>query len=118
MTCEELYELIPDMVDGSLSIELLAEALAILPGCPDCANELEIARQVRDFVIRLEAANLNLKVPAGFEARLLNRVRQQTSGQDLLDLLSQSLGEWLLEIVNLLGNLTVPTASPALKAAR
>ncbi len=47
MNCEELAQLIPDMVDGTLSADVLAEARATLPQCPDCQREFEIASQVR-----------------------------------------------------------------------
>ena len=65
MTSEELMQLIPDMVDGSLAPDLLAEAEAALAECPDCQRELTIAREVRAFFTRLELDNV--AVPAGIE---------------------------------------------------
>jgi Putative zinc-finger len=121
MTCEELAQLIPDLVDGTLSGAVLAEAEAALLECPDCRRELEIARQVRAMLIELQAQNVNLQVPAGFEARLLARLRTQNSGLELLDLSSKAFALWLLELINLLGSLislslvpqgSRPTTSP------
>lgn len=108
MNCEELAQLIPDLVDGTLPDALLAEAQAALPQCPDCERELEIARQVRSFMVAFQAQHADIRVPAGFEARLLARVRSQHSGLELLDLSSKALGMWLIELINLLGGLIDP----------
>ena len=103
MTCEELEQLLPDLVDGTLAPELRAEAEAALAECPDCQRELTIAREVRTFLTQLEMQNV--RVPAGFEARLLARVRKQEHYLELLDLPSRSFAFWLLEFMNLLGGL-------------
>ena len=103
MTCEELEQLLPDLVDGTLAPELRAEAEAALAQCPDCQRELTIAREVRAFLTRLEMENV--PVPAGFEARLLARVRRQENYLELLDLSSRSFAFWLLEFMNLFGGL-------------
>lgn len=105
MNCEELAELLPDLVDGSLSAELLAEAEAALPGCPDCQRELEMARQVRTLLVALQAEYADIRVPAGFEARLLAHVRARHTGLEFLDLSSKAFVEWLLELLNLIGSL-------------
>ncbi len=79
MNCEELAQLIPDLVDGTLSPDVLAEAEAALPQCPECERELTMARQIRAFLLRMQAENVNLRVPVGFEARLLARLQAQHS---------------------------------------
>jgi anti-sigma factor RsiW len=108
MNCEELAQLIPDMVDGTLTPQVLAEAQAALPGCPDCQREFEIASQVRAFLIQLQEEYVDLRVPAGFEARVIARVRAQNNGVELLDLSSKIFGAWLIELINLIGGLLDP----------
>lgn len=110
MNCEELAQLIPDLVDGTLSPAVLAEAQAALPQCPECERELTIAREVRAFLVRLQAENASIRVPAGFEARLLARVQAQHSSAELLDLSSKIFGAWLVELLNLIGGLIDPSA--------
>jgi anti-sigma factor RsiW len=110
MDCEELAQLIPDLVDGTLSPEVLAEAEATLPQCPECEQELAMARQIRAFLMRMQAENANLRVPVGFEARLLARVQAQHSNLELLDLSSKIFGVWLVELLNLIGGLIDPAA--------
>lgn len=108
MNCEELAELIPDLVDGTLPASLLAEAEAALPQCPDCQRELALARQVRVFLLELQAEHADLRLPAGFEAALLAQIRTQHSGLELLDLSSRAFGMWLVELINLIGGLLDP----------
>jgi Putative zinc-finger len=108
MNCEELAQLIPDLVDGALPAPLLAEAEAALPQCPDCQRDLAIARQVRAFLQELQAEHAELHIPAGFEVRLLARVKAQHNGLELLDLTSRAFGLWLVELLNLIGALLDP----------
>ena len=108
MNCEELAQLIPDLVDGTVPASLLAEAEAALPQCPDCQRELAIARQVRAFLLELQTEHADLRIPAGFEARLLAQIRAQHSGVELLDLSSRAFGMWLVELINLIGGLLDP----------
>ena len=108
MNCEELAQLIPDLVDGIVPAPLLAEAEATLPQCPDCQRELAIARQVRTFLLELQAEHAELRLPAGFETRLLAQVRAQHGGLELLDLSSRAFGMWLVEFINLIGGLLDP----------
>jgi Putative zinc-finger len=110
MNCDELANLLPDLVDGTLSDEQRAEAEAALPFCPECQRELVLARQVRAFMVRLQAEYANVHIPAGFETRLLAKVRLQHSGLDLLDLSSVAFVTWLVELLNLLGGLLDPQA--------
>jgi len=117
MNCEELAQLIPDMVDGSVPASLLAEAEAALPQCPDCQRDLAIARQVRTLLLEMQAEHAELHIPAGFEVRLLARVKAQHNGLELLDLSSRAFGLWLVELLNLIGGLldtgSVPGGSQA-----
>jgi predicted anti-sigma-YlaC factor YlaD len=108
MNCEELTQLLPDLVDGSLSADLRAEAEAALARCPDCQRELEAARQIRTLLVALQAENRDVHVPAGFEVRLLARIHRQHSGLELLDLSSQAFFMWLVELLNLIGALIDP----------
>ncbi len=109
MNCEELAQLIPDLVDGTLSPDVLGEAQAALPQCPECERELTIAREVRAFLVRLQAESASVRVPAGFEARLLARVQAQYTGAELMDLSSKIFGAWLVELLNLIGGLIDPS---------
>src|SRR5207253_10797814 len=102
MNCEELAELIPDLVDGTVPASLLAEAEASLPQCPDCQRELTLARQVRAFLLELQAEHAELRIPTGFEVGLLAQIRAQHSGLELLDLSSKAFGMWLVELINLI----------------
>jgi anti-sigma factor RsiW len=118
MNCEELSQLIPDLVDGTLPAELQAEVEATLPQCPECQREVEIARQIRAMLVALQAEHVDLRVPAGFEARLLARVRVQHTGVELIDLSSKAFGLWLVELLNVIGALIgsgvgAPFTSPA-----
>ena len=108
MNCEELAQLIPELVDGMVPSSLLAEAEAVLPQCPDCQRELALARQVRTFLLELQAEHADLRIPTGFEARVLAQVRVQHSGLELLDLSSRAFGMWLVELINLIGGLLDP----------
>jgi hypothetical protein len=108
MNCEELTQLLPDLVDGTLPPDLVAEAEAALAQCPDCQRELEAARQVRTFLVALQAEYADLHVPAGFETRLLMRVHEQHHGLELFDLSSKAFGMWLIELLNLIGALLDP----------
>ncbi len=108
MNCEELNQLIPDIVEGSLPDTLRAEVEATLPLCPDCQREIEIVRQVRAVLQALQAENAHLTIPRGFEARLLKRIHQQRNGLELLDLSSKAFAEWLVELINLIGGLLDP----------
>ncbi len=113
MNCEELNQLLPDLVDDTLVGDVRAQAEAALLECPDCQRDLEIARQIRTLLITLQSQEPALQVPPGFEARLLARVRTQQSGLELLDLSSQTFVAWLVEFINLVGGLiNAPSSTP------
>ena len=111
MNCDELRLYLPDLVDGTLAPGLLSEVQAALVECPECQREYEIARQVRAFLLEVQAEHVNLRIPAGFEARLLARVRAHNSGLELLDLSSKAFGTWLVELINLIGGMIDPVAA-------
>ncbi len=110
MNCEELTQLLPDLVDGTLPEALLAEAEEALAQCPDCRRELEAARQIQTLFATLRSENVQLQVPAGFEVRLLARVHRQSGGLELLDLSSRAFLMWVIELINLIGGLVNPTS--------
>ncbi len=113
MDCEELSGLIPDIVDGTLPDKLQAEVAAALPRCPDCQREIELTRQVRAMLQAIQVENAQLRIPVGFEARLLARIQRQHAGLELLDLSSKAFAQWLIELLNLVGGLIGPVeASP------
>jgi hypothetical protein len=112
MNCDELAQLLPELVDGTLSEERRVAAEEALLVCPECQRELELARQVRVFLVQLQAENEQFRVPAGFEARLLAHIRQQSGGLDLLDLSSKAFVEWLIELIKLIGGLIDPGSVP------
>ena len=112
MNCEELTQLLPDLVDGTLPEAILAEAEEALSQCPDCQRELEAARQIHTLFATLQAENVQLSVPPGFEVRLLARVHKQRGGLELLDLSSRAFLMWVIELINLIGGLiSQPTPS-------
>jgi anti-sigma factor RsiW len=110
MNCEELQQLLPELVDGSLPPEVQVEAEMALLDCPQCRHELETVRQVRTLLLAIQAEQANLQVPAGFEARLLARISAEHTSLDLFDLSSRALVQWLIEMTNLLGLLLDPGA--------
>lgn len=113
MTCEELAQLIPDLVDGTLMPEVRAEAESTLEQCPDCQRELAIATQIHLLLAALQAEHPELRVSAGFETKLLAHIKRESSGLELLDLSSRAFGAWLVELINLIGGLLDPGfASP------
>jgi predicted anti-sigma-YlaC factor YlaD len=117
MDCKELAALIPDMIDGTLEPAIQAEAETALENCPECRQEYEIARQIRTFLTDLQAQRPDLVLPAGFEARLLERIRLQNTGVDFLDLSSKAFGLWLIEIINLIAGLLNPTQAQPQKGS-
>ena len=113
MTCEELAQLLPDLLEGGLAEPLLTEAQTALARCPDCQKELEAARQIRELLSQFQSRSGQFTVSAGFEARLLKRLSRQRHGLALVDLTSKSFGLWLIELVNILGHLISSTTKPS-----
>ena len=103
--------------DDALSLAELAEAdlagpewAAWATANPADAAELELARRVRGLLVELRAAELEL--PPGFEARLMERVRADTTVLDLLDLGLGGVGRAVLELLALLFGLLPQPAPP------
>lgn len=113
MTCDELAELLPDLLDDTLSPEVKAAAQEALAGCPDCQKELEAARNIRAFLARLQSGSVTLQPSVGFETRLLAQLRRQRHGLALVDLSSRSFGLWLIELINIVGHLLNANATTA-----
>jgi len=84
-----------DLADGTLSG---AEWDAWLAAHPAEAAEVAIARRVRALMVELQSAAIT--VPPGFEARLMARVREDTTLLDLLDLGLAGLGQALLDLLD------------------
>ncbi|GAC1390860.1 MAG: hypothetical protein NVS4B11_34940 [Ktedonobacteraceae bacterium] len=108
MNQEELTSLLPDLVDGTLTDEIRAEAEVALQLYPEAQRDLDIARQIRTVLATLHADYPELRVPAGFEARLFARVRQRSAGLDVLDLSCTTFTAWLIEFINLISGLLMP----------
>lgn len=118
MTCEELANLLPDLMDDTLAPEVKLEAEAALARCPDCQKEIEAARQIRALLTKLQAGNVQLQPSAAFEARLFARIRQQKHGLALLDLSSRGFGLWLIEFINIIGHLVNAGAQSTPRASQ
>lgn len=118
MTHDELMQLLPDLVDGSLADDIRTEAEASLSLYPDIQQDLDIARQIRTLLATMQADYPQLRVPAGFEVRLLARVRQQYGGLEVLDLSCTAFAVWLVEFINLVGGLLafLPTQGKSAQA--
>ena len=95
------------LADGSLAGP---EIDAWLAANPEAAAEVELARRVRALVGELRG--VMIEVPPDFEARLLERARQDTALIDLLDLGFAGLGQTILELLELFLNF-IPSPQPA-----
>ncbi len=116
MNQDELTQLLPDLVDGTVTDAVRIEAEAALQLYPEVQRDLEIARQIRTVLATLQADYPELQVPAGFEAKLLVRVRQRSAGLDVLDISCTTFTAWLVEFINLISGLLVPV--PATRPIR
>jgi hypothetical protein len=101
-----------DLADGTLAGP---EWEAWLAAHPAAAAEVEIARRVRRLLAQMSAADI--PVPAGFEARLIARIREDRTLLDLLDLGVSGMGRALLDLLNLLLSLLPAPPEPAPSAA-
>lgn len=112
MNRDELNELLPDLVDGSVSDERRTEAEEALAQFPDVRRDLEIARQIRTLLVSLQSENPELRLPANFEMRLLARIRQENSKFDVLDLSCTTFAAWVIEFINLLSGVLAAFVPP------
>lgn len=89
-------ELLADLADGRLSGP---EWDAWLLAHPDAATQVAIAQRVRALMLQLHLEEI--EVPAGFEARVLEMVRNDTTLLQLLDLGLSGVGRALVEILDI-----------------
>jgi hypothetical protein len=99
--------IVADIVDGTLSGP---EWAAWLAARPEATAEVAIARRVQALMRELAAAAI--VVPPGFEARVLERVRADSTLLDLLDLGLGALGRTVLELIAALFGI-LPAPAPA-----
>jgi hypothetical protein len=110
MDTNDEQSFLADLADGALAGP---EWEAWLAEHPDEAAQVEIARRVRALIAELRAAEV--EVPVGFEARLLARLREDTTLLDLLTLSFNGAGQALLELIDALLNLLpAPAPRPAM----
>ncbi len=64
---------------------------------PDQESEVLISRQIRWVMTHFRTASI--EVPAGFEVRLMERLREETTLIDLIDLGLNGLGRAFLELL-------------------
>jgi anti-sigma factor RsiW len=88
---------LPDIADGTLAGP---EIDAWLAANPAAAAEVALTRRVRALLSELSAQEI--AVPPVFEARVLARVRADTTLWELLDLGLSGFGRALLELLALL----------------
>lgn len=69
--CETIRDLLPGVISGSLSPEEAAAVEDHLASCQDCRQEFEVVRSVREGLASY------LAVPAGLEASIRARVREE-----------------------------------------
>jgi anti-sigma factor RsiW len=107
MTPDDQTINLTDLADGTLAGP---EWDAWLAAHPAAAAEVAIARRVQALMRDLSAAAI--AVPDGFEERLMERLRQDRTLLELLDLGFLSAGRALIELINLLLSL-LPAPPPA-----
>ena len=73
-TCEQVRELLPELALGILGGEDRARALDHLTGCADCSNDLATLSRAADGLLTLAPQH---EPPAGFEGRVLARLRRE-----------------------------------------
>lgn len=97
---------ITDLIDGALPE---AQRNAWLAAHPELADEVVLAQRVRNLLIELRAAQI--EVPPDFEARLIKRIHADTTLQHLLDWGLGGVGRALIELLDLIFGL-VPAPQP------
>jgi hypothetical protein len=70
--CAETWQTLPELALGIADGEERARALEHLPGCPGCQRDLEELSAIADDLLALVPER---EPPAGFEARVLARLR-------------------------------------------
>ena len=107
MTPDDQTINLTDLADSTLAGP---EWDAWLAAHPAAAAEVVIARRVRALMRDLSAAAI--AVPDGFEERLMERLRQDRTLLELLDLGFFSAGRTLIELINLLLSLLLAPPAP------
>jgi hypothetical protein len=93
-----------------------AEWQALVASDPELAAEIEIARKVRLLMVVMQEAHI--AVPAGFEARLMERIRTDRTLVDLIDLWLSGIGRVALELLTLFFAIVPqPTVAPSTPTA-
>lgn len=101
--------ILAELVDGTLSGP---EWDAWLAARPDAAAEYAIARRVRLLMQELELAAI--QVPAGFEARVLERVREDRTLLDLIDVMLSGFGRTFIELLSALFGIGTQPIGPVM----
>jgi hypothetical protein len=95
-----------DIADGVLTGPELEAWLTANPGL---AEEVELARKVRHLLQMLHEAEF--VVPEGFEERVMERIREDRTFLDLLDLGLSGIGRTFIELLSLIFGL-LPQPQP------
>ena len=95
-----------DIADGVLTGP---ELEAWLASNPKLVEEVELARKVRQLLQTLHEAEFI--VPEGFEERVLERIRQDRTFIDLIDLGLSGIGRTIIELLALIFGL-LPQPQP------
>lgn len=114
--CKSARAYFAPYVDETLGEEETRQLQEHLQSCPDCLAELGAARQAILLIRRLQEENVPL--PAGFQARLMQRILAGDLAADLVDFSWQGLLATLLEFLELffgmfLGSPPEAAAEPA-----
>jgi hypothetical protein len=106
-----------DLAGGELTgaelRDLLTTRFQTAEDVDDALRQIEIVRRVRDLMTVLSQAEI--KVPDGFEGRLMARVSQDQTLLEMLELYVTGFGFALIELLNALFSLVPdPEPEPAL----
>ncbi len=95
-----LVDLAGEDLTGEALRKMLATRISSAEEIERAAQEVEISRRVRLFMIRLREAEI--EVPADFEAKLMARVSKDATLLNLLEIYLFGFGRTLIELVNAL----------------
>lgn len=98
-----LVDLAGEDLTGEALRKRLATRISSVEERERAAQEVEISRRVRLFMIALREAKI--EVPADFEAKLMARVSEDTTLLNLLEFYLFYFGRTLIELVNALFSL-------------
>ena len=114
--CKSARACFAPYVDETLGEEETRQLQEHVQSCPNCLAELAAARQAILIIRRLQEEDVPL--PAGFQARLMQRILAGDLAADLIDFSWQGLLATLLEMLELffgmlLGSAPESAAQPA-----